>query len=175
MRAAGPSECAQYAGNEATWSLCIADGARIISAVAEARTRCDLAGVFDKECESSWIGSAMRRGTPVEDILGFCRDDECRLLVLDASGLPWPERLPICREAGRFAEDCARHVLQDWKEAEPSLEDVEVLMAVDRGYPKSVGDWSELALVQLGLDCDSVVDTATPANLESCRIAARSR
>lgn len=171
----GPPNCTQYAANETTWSLCVAEGVRGIQRAGDARAQCDQLSVFVEECEAKWIAGAIQRGTAIEDILDFCRDDECRLLVLDDSRLEWPERLPLCETIGSFAKDCAGHAFQNWLEGEPTREDIELLVATETQLSHAVGEWSQRALARIGLGCDDVAEGATPANLQACRTAAASR
>jgi len=136
--------CAPYREIPNAWGYCVYKHAGGFPTAEDVEAMCPSAGDWEASCRHAWVAGRMARGSGVDTdvLLSVCAgNDDCAFELIDfRPEAEVTDQIDRCREhAGRHAEDCVGHALQQWWFAKPDADEVARIAALDSGFPRKIG------------------------------------
>jgi hypothetical protein len=145
MSGCGPEErCDQYRFSGGLYAYCVRSVTVGLPTLSQAEQSCgELSGEAEAECRTAWMDVHIGRTSDRrDDLMQFCRSDDCRMLVLDlqpSSNLI--RQLADCQLAGRYARDCMGHAHQRWLLSKPTPDELERVSRQAGPFSAEISEW----------------------------------
>ncbi len=137
-------DCARFAGQASLETYCAYLAALEIGDPVEALAACSRSGEWELSCRGEWVALWSRhdRGIDTGSLLEVCGDNHDCAFDLIESRPSGDTVLDIGRcekNAGPYAQDCVKHMLNLWLAAEPEGAEIARLAAIQTPHAREVG------------------------------------
>lgn len=163
--------CASYLPNQELHDYCYSTTLALkVEKLSDAALACDASGAWSRDCRSAWVDRSIGYSTATtQELLNFCQDEDCRLLVLDGKPLPdLLQHLQLCDQAGRYQEDCRGHARERWSLSRPAPEEIHRIATAVTPWITMMAD-----MVGVALGCGgqgACGETADPGACEKAKV-----